>query len=69
MSSSENDSLSLEEKSSSASKRRFEKVVKSSQAGTLHLLSDKSSDSLGFGTREFSSSTVGMSNVIAIAGK
>nr|GEY35743.1 hypothetical protein [Tanacetum cinerariifolium] len=49
MSSSENDSFSLEEKSSSASKRRLEKVVKSSQAGTSHSLSDKSSDSLGLG--------------------
>nr|GFB22917.1 reverse transcriptase domain-containing protein [Tanacetum cinerariifolium] len=82
-----------EEKSSSTSKRRLEKVVKSSQAGTSHSLS--SSDSLGFGTRsstldfmslfdsvskklsrcsspilkKSSSSTVGKSNVIAIAGK
>nr|GEY03335.1 hypothetical protein [Tanacetum cinerariifolium] len=39
----------MKKKSSSASKRRFEKVVKSSQAGTLHSCS--SSDSLGFGTR------------------
>nr|GEY20116.1 hypothetical protein [Tanacetum cinerariifolium] len=51
MSSSENDSLSLEEKSSSASKRRLEKAVNSSQAGTSHSLLDKSSNSLGFGTR------------------
>nr|GEX12018.1 hypothetical protein [Tanacetum cinerariifolium] len=51
MCSSENDSLSLEEKSSSTSKRRLEKVVKSSQAGSSHSLSDKSSYSLGFGTR------------------
>nr|GEZ74809.1 hypothetical protein [Tanacetum cinerariifolium] len=40
-----------EEKSSSASKRILEKVVKSSQVGTSHSLSDKSSDSLGLGTR------------------
>nr|GEY57746.1 zinc finger, RING/FYVE/PHD-type [Tanacetum cinerariifolium] len=40
------------EKSSSASKRRLEKVVKSSQAGTSHSLSDKSSNLLGFGKRE-----------------
>nr|GFC24971.1 hypothetical protein [Tanacetum cinerariifolium] len=79
----------------SASKRRFEKVVKSSQAGTSHSLSDKSLDSLGLVTRfstldfmnssdfvarmvsrfsspivrESSGSTVGKSNVIAIAGK
>nr|GEU38600.1 reverse transcriptase domain-containing protein [Tanacetum cinerariifolium] len=46
-----NDSLSLDEKSSSASKRILEKVVKLSQAGTSHLLLDKSSDSLGFGAR------------------
>nr|GFC01424.1 hypothetical protein [Tanacetum cinerariifolium] len=77
------------------SKRILEKVVKSSQTGTSHSLSDKSSDSLGFGTRfstldfinssdsvseivsrcsspilrESSGSTVGKSNVIAIAGK
>nr|GFC74283.1 hypothetical protein [Tanacetum cinerariifolium] len=51
MSSSENDLLSLEEKSSSASKRRLEKVVKSSQASTSHSLLDKSSDLLGLGTR------------------
>nr|GFA55937.1 hypothetical protein [Tanacetum cinerariifolium] len=49
MSSSKNDSLSLEEKLSTASKRRLEKVVKSSQAGTSHSL--LSSDSLGFGIR------------------
>nr|GEZ46849.1 hypothetical protein [Tanacetum cinerariifolium] len=48
MSSSENDSLSLEEKLSSASKKRLEKVVKSSQAGTSYSCS--SSDSLGLGT-------------------
>ncbi|GJV22808.1 hypothetical protein Tco_1375503 [Tanacetum coccineum] len=53
MSSLENDSSSLEEKSSSASKRGLEKVVKLSQTGTSHSLSisEKSSDSLGIGTR------------------
>nr|GEZ39328.1 hypothetical protein [Tanacetum cinerariifolium] len=51
MASSENDSSSLEEKSSLASKRILEKVVKLSQAGTSHSLSDKSSDSLWFGIR------------------
>nr|GFA01154.1 hypothetical protein [Tanacetum cinerariifolium] len=59
MSSSENDSLSLEEKSSSASKRRLEKVVKSSQAGTSHSCS--LSDSLGlrirFSTLDFMNSS------------
>nr|GEV73110.1 ribonuclease H-like domain-containing protein [Tanacetum cinerariifolium] len=46
---SENDSLSLEKKSLSASKRRLEKVVKSSQMSTSH--SHSSSDSLGIRTR------------------
>nr|GEW42495.1 hypothetical protein [Tanacetum cinerariifolium] len=69
MSSSENDSLSLEEKSSSASKRRLDKVVKSSQAATSHSLSDKSSDSLGFGTRfltlDFTNSSDSVSGIVS----
>nr|GEU68054.1 hypothetical protein [Tanacetum cinerariifolium] len=50
----ENDSSLLEEKLSSTSKRRLEKVVKSSQTGTSHslLILDKSSDSLGFETSD-----------------
>nr|GEU67677.1 hypothetical protein [Tanacetum cinerariifolium] len=70
MSSSENDLSSLEKKLSSASKRRLIKVVKSSQMGTSHSLPilDKSSDSLGFGTRfsilDFMNSSDSFSRII-----
>nr|GEU93017.1 hypothetical protein [Tanacetum cinerariifolium] len=61
-----NDSLSLEKKSSSASKRRLEKVVKSSQTGTSH--SHSSSDSLGIGTRfstlDFMNSSDSVSEIV-----
>nr|GEY92361.1 hypothetical protein [Tanacetum cinerariifolium] len=67
MSSSENDSLSLEEKSSSVLKRRLEKVVKSSQTGTSH--SRSSMDSLGFRTRfsilDFKNSSDSFSEIVS----
>nr|GFA45833.1 hypothetical protein [Tanacetum cinerariifolium] len=69
MSSLENDSSSLEEKSSSTSKRRLEKVVKLSQAGTSHPLSDKSADSLRLGTRlstlDFMNSSDSISGIVS----
>nr|GEZ65001.1 hypothetical protein [Tanacetum cinerariifolium] len=69
MSSLKNDSSSLEEKSSSASKRRLEKVVKSLQADTSHSPSDKSSNSLGFGTRfltlDFMNSSDSISGIVS----
>nr|GEY21564.1 hypothetical protein [Tanacetum cinerariifolium] len=63
----ENDSSLLEEKSSSASKRRLDKVVKSSQSGTSQSCS--SSDSLGFGTRfltlDFMNSSDSFSGIVS----
>ncbi|GKB43488.1 hypothetical protein Tco_0888430 [Tanacetum coccineum] len=68
---SENDLSSLEEKSLSTSKRGLEKIVESSQTGILHLLliSDKSSYSLGVGTRfstlDFINSSDSVSGIVS----